>query len=109
MTFVHPTAWLWALLALPLVLVHLRRRQPRRVSLATGFLWEQVLAAGPSWSRWLRWREAVSLATELLVLALLVAAMAEPADGEAWWRCLAASAAALLTFQWYLFQRRWVC
>jgi hypothetical protein len=76
---------------------------------ATGFLWEQVLADGPSRSRWLRWRETVSLATELLVLALLVAAMAEPADGEAWWRCLAASAAALLAFQWYLFQRRWVC
>jgi len=96
-------------LTVPLVLLHLRRPRPRRVIVPTGFLWERVLAAGPSRSRWLRGREALSLATELVVLVLLVAAMAEPAGADGWWRCLAASAVAGLTFQWYLFQRRWVC
>ncbi len=109
MTFVHPDAWIWAWLALPLVLLYLRQRRPRRVTVAAGFLWERLLAANPSRSRWLRWRKAMSLVAELVVLMLLVAAMAEPAGGARWWQCLAASAAAALTLQWYLFQRRWVC
>jgi len=109
MTFVHPDAWIWALLAVPLVLLYLRRRRPRRVVVAAGLLWEQVLASHAARSRWLRWRKPMSLAVEVVVLMLLVAAMAEPAGGASWWRYLAASAVAALMLQWCLFQRRWVC
>ena len=109
MTFVHPDAWIWALLAVPLVLLCLRQRRPRRVTVAAGFLWERVFAANPSRSRWLRWRKPMSLVVELMVLMLLVAAMAEPAGAAWWWQCLVASAVAALTLQWCLFQRRWVC
>ncbi len=109
MTFVHPDAWIWALLALPLVLVYLRRRGPRRVTVPAGFLWERVFAANASRSRWLRWRKAMSLVVELGVLMLLVAVAAEPAGGARWWQYLAATAVAALTLQWFLFQRRWVC
>jgi hypothetical protein len=90
MTFVHPEAWFWALLAVPLALLHLRRRRPRRVCVAAGFLWQQILEAGTPRARWLRWRPAASLAADLAVLLLIVAAMA------------------VLTAQWYLFQRRWI-
>jgi len=109
MTFVHPAAWFWVLLAVPLAVLCLRRQQSRCVTVAAGFLWEQVLAAHPSRGRWLRWRKATSLAVELGLLVLLVAAMAEPANGASWWRYLAASAVAALTLQWCLFQRRWLC
>jgi hypothetical protein len=109
MTFVRSDAWIWALLAVPLVLLYLRQRGPCCVTVAAGFLWERVFTATPSRSRWLRWRKAISLVVELAVLMLLVAAMAEPA-GDAWrWQYLAATAVAALVFQWYLFQRRWVC
>jgi hypothetical protein len=109
MTFLRPAAWFLALLAVPLVLLYLRRRRPRCVSVAAGFLWQQVLAEGASDGRWLRWRTAASFAVELAVLLLIVAAMAEPAGGATWWRYLAAAALTVLTAQWYLFQRRWIC
>jgi hypothetical protein len=109
MTFVHPDAWIWTLLAVPLVLLYLRQRRPHRVTVAAGFLWERILAANPSRSRWLRWRKATSLVVELVVLILLVAAMAEPAGGAWPWQYLAATAVTALTLQWFLFQRRWVC
>jgi len=109
MTFHHPEAWIWALLAVPLVLLHLRRGRSRSVAVAAGFLWEQVLAARPLRSRWLRWRRAVSLVVDLVVLALIVGAMAEPAGGGPGWRYLGGAAVAALTLQWYLFQRRWLC
>jgi hypothetical protein len=106
MTFLHPEAWFWALLALPLVLLHMRRRQPRRVTVATGSIWRQLLEAETSRARWLRWRPAASLAADLAVLLLIVAAMAEPAGGTIGWIALAGAALVVLTVQWHLFQRR---
>jgi hypothetical protein len=108
MTFLHPEAWFWVLLAIPLALLHLRRRRPRRVTVAAEFLWRQLLEGRGSRARWLRWRPVASLAADLAVLLLIVAAMAEPAGGASWWIGLATATLAVLTGQWYLFQRRWM-
>ena len=108
MTFLHPEAWFWAMLAVPLVLVRLRRRPPRSVAVATGFLWQQVLAPGSLRSRWMRWRPVASVVTDLAVLLSIVAAMAEPAGGRAWSIALIVAALAMLTLQAYLYQQRWM-
>lgn len=75
MTWSHPAALLWGLLAIPVVLLYLWRLRSRRQPVATGFLWEQVFAGRGTRSRW---RHPASLVLQLLILALLVAALAEP-------------------------------
>ena len=108
MVFAHPDAWFWALLAVPLVLLHLRRRRPRRVVVATGFLWRQVLAPGVPRTRWLGWRPVASAAADLAVLMLIVAAMAEPVGERSWPAALTVAALAALTVEAWLFQQRWL-
>lgn len=108
MTFHHPEAWLWALLALPLAMVHLWRPRPRRVPVATGFLWRQALGRDTAAARWLRWRGLASASVDLTALLAIVAAMAEPAGGPAWSIGLVIVALVVLTAQAYLFHRRWL-
>jgi hypothetical protein len=105
MSFLHPEAWFWALLAVPLVLVHLRRQRPCRVTVAAGFLWQQVLEGGTRPARWIPWRRVAALAADLAFLLLIVAAMAEPAGGATAWIALTAAALALLTARGCLFHR----
>jgi hypothetical protein len=78
MTMLHPNALILASLAVPVVLLYLRRDRPRRRSVATGFLWEQVLGPSQGRSAWWRCRRWVSLGVQLAVLAMLVLAVAEP-------------------------------
>jgi hypothetical protein len=77
LTFHHPSAFLWALLAVPLVVLYLRRVEPVVRPIGTGFLWQQVLGR-PATARWLLWRGPVSMGLLLLVLLLLVLALADP-------------------------------
>ena len=76
LTFHHPSAFFWALLAVPLVVFYLRRVEPAARPIGTGFLWQQVLGR-PATARWLLWRGPVSLGLLLLVLLLLVLALAD--------------------------------
>jgi hypothetical protein len=78
MTFANPTALLGGLLAIPIVLVYLRPARLRREVTATGMFWERVLAERRGRAAWRRWRRPISLAVQLLVLAFLVFALAEP-------------------------------
>ena len=75
MSFFRPAAWWWATLAIVIALVYLwhfgRKQQP----VATFFLWQRALARRPAWFRLRFW---LSLATQLLIVLLLVAALAEP-------------------------------
>ncbi len=78
MTFVNPSALLWGLLAVPVVILYLRRIRLRREPVATDLLWERVFAEQPMRTAWQRWRWAVSLAVQLVVLGLIVMALADP-------------------------------
>lgn len=77
-TFGHPFALLWVLLAVPIVIVYLRAVRLRRVPVATGMIWQQVFAPQRTRAAWRRWRDRVSLGVQLIVLLLLVAAMLGP-------------------------------
>jgi len=78
MTFANPLALLWALLAVPIVLLYRRRIPLRREAVATEMIWQQVFAEERARDAWQPWRHSVSLAVQLTILLLLVLAMAEP-------------------------------
>jgi len=78
MTFINHSAFVWALLAVPIVLFYLWRLPPRRHLVGTGFLWEQVFSSAGGQSAWWKVRRPVSLGVQLAVLALVVAGLAEP-------------------------------
>jgi len=78
MIFLRSSAFIWALLAVPVVLLYLRRIPLGRQATATGFLWGQVFRdQQPAMAR-LKRRRLVSLSVQLGIVAMLVAAMAEP-------------------------------
>jgi hypothetical protein len=126
LTFRYPESLTWALLAVPLVLVYIRRdRIPRQV-VGTGWLWQRVLADRTVRVRWFRWRRVASLAVQLAVLLMLVLAMAEPvigptgtvsvgaesiseSPGAGCWAWLAIAVAMVLVAEWRWFHRRWTC
>ncbi|HWL51195.1 MAG TPA: BatA and WFA domain-containing protein [Chthoniobacteraceae bacterium] len=79
MTFLFaPAAWL-GLLALPIVAFYLLKTRQRRRPVSTLLFWEQLkprLENSPFWRKLRRW---LSLAAQLLIFALLLAALARPA------------------------------
>ena len=78
MIFAHPWAWLFLLLAVPVILLYRLRVPVERHAVATGMFWQRALAEERARSQWQRWRPKVSLAVQLLVVVLVVAALAEP-------------------------------
>jgi hypothetical protein len=79
MDFRHPLAWFWALLVVLLVWLYCGRFASRREELATFWLWQRALARRPAWFRLRFW---LSLAAQIALLLLLVAALAQPARRE---------------------------
>ncbi len=77
LTFHHPSAFLWALLAVPLAMLYLRQVRTAVQPIGAGFLWQEVLGP-PATAPWLLWRGPASLGLLLLVLLLLVLALADP-------------------------------
>ena len=75
---VNSGAWIWSLLAVPIVVLYLRRIGPRPCSVQTGFLWQRVFAAEGTNSGWLKWRRPVSLFVQLAILLAVVLALCEP-------------------------------
>jgi len=78
MILFHPRALWWGLLALPIIGFYLWRFRHPRLPVAAGWLWQQALAAAPHGRAWRPWRGPLSLLLELLLLALLVWALADP-------------------------------
>lgn len=109
MTFANPAA-LWALLlAVPIVILYLRRSRWRPLPTATPWLWQEALAVEPFRAFWQPWRGPVSLAVQLTILVLLVLALADPRAGDVrLWTRLAGVAAVLVAVEWPLYQRRWL-
>jgi hypothetical protein len=111
MIFANPAAFCWGLLAIPIVLLYLRKPKPHRESVATGSIWEQVLAEQRARTAWRRWRHGASLAVQLLILALFVLALAGDCPiGENGTVSFIAGVclAVLLVAEWCLYQRRWI-
>ena len=75
MSFFHPGAWCWAGLAVLIALLYLWNFAPGRHEVATFWLWQRALARRPAWFRLRFW---LSLAAQIVILLLLVAALAEP-------------------------------
>jgi hypothetical protein len=78
MAFTNPLGLLWGLLAVPIVILYLRRIRVRREPVATDMFWQQVFAERSARSAWQRWRWGVSLAVQLAALGLMVLALADP-------------------------------
>jgi hypothetical protein len=103
----NPAALGLLALAVPIVLLYLRRRRAPPCEAAPAAIWSRVLAARPGWSRWLAMRDRVSSTAQLFALALIALAAAEPADGGPVCTALILIAAALLSVEGWAFHRRW--
>ena len=75
MSFLHPDAWYWAAAVLLILLLYLGRLGGRRREVAGFWLWQQALARRPVWFRLRFW---LSLAVQLLIALLIVAALTQP-------------------------------
>lgn len=75
MSWFNPGAWYWAGLAILVVLVYLTNFGRKRMPVATLPLWQRALARRPAWFILRYW---LSLATQILLVLLLVAALSEP-------------------------------
>jgi hypothetical protein len=78
MSFANPTAWLWALLAVPVVIFYVLKIRLKRVPVSTVIFWRQLFDEKRPRSLWQRLRHLVSLLVQLGLLGLLVAALGEP-------------------------------
>jgi hypothetical protein len=78
MSFSNPAAFLWALLAVPVVIFYILKVRMRRMPVSTVMFWEQVFDEKQPRSMWQKLRHIVSLLLQLLFLSLLVAAVTDP-------------------------------
>lgn len=83
MSFLNPSALWLSLLAIPLVALYALKVRPPRVSVATTMFWKSSAQQKTPWSPSYRLRDLVSLVLQLVLLALLVIALAEPQWGSA--------------------------
>ncbi len=75
MSFANPGAWGWAALALVVIVVYLAQLGRQQQAVATFALWQRALARRPTWFVLRHW---LSLAAQLVIVLLLVAALAQP-------------------------------
>ena len=78
MNLANPTALLWALLAVPIVVFYILKLRLRRVPVSTVIFWRQIFEEKKPRSLWQRLRHLISLLVQLALLLLLVGALAEP-------------------------------
>lgn len=78
MTLGTPLALLLALIAIPIVIFYILKVRLRRVPVSTNLFWNQIFEEKPPKSLWQNLRYWLSLLAQLLILALLVLAIADP-------------------------------
>src|SRR5262245_57185832 len=78
MNLTNPTALWWAALAIPIVIFYILKIRLRRVPTSTIIFWRQIFEEKQPRSIWQHLRHLLSLLLQLLFLALLVFALAEP-------------------------------
>ncbi|MDQ7025915.1 MAG: BatA and WFA domain-containing protein [Anaerolineae bacterium] len=80
MSFLSPFAFLGAVIAIPIILLYMLRLRRREVVISSNFLWEQILRDREANTPWQRLRRNILLILQLIILALIVLAMARPAQ-----------------------------
>jgi hypothetical protein len=78
MNLANPSALLWAMLAIPVVIFYVLKVRLRRVPVSTVIFWRQIFEQKKPRSIWQRLRHLISLAVQLALLFLLIGALAEP-------------------------------
>src|SRR6516165_6960040 len=78
MSLANPTALLWLLLVIPVVVFYVLKIRLKRVPVSTVIFWRQIFDEKKPRSLWQRLRHLISLLIQLLLLALLVGALTEP-------------------------------
>src|SRR5437764_15090572 len=78
MSLANPTALLWALLAVPVVVFYVLKIRLKRVPVSTVIFWRQLFDEKKPRSLWQRLRHLVSLLVQLALLALMIVALTEP-------------------------------
>ncbi len=78
MSLAFPTALLLGLIALPILLLYVLKVRLRRIPVSTNLFWKQMFDEKPPRAWWRKLRHLVSLLAQLLILALLVFAVADP-------------------------------
>src|SRR5688572_16583726 len=78
MRFLNPTAFLWAALAVPIIIFYILKIRLRRTPVSTLLFWQQIFEQKQPRSIWQHLRHLLSLLVQLAMLALLVFALAEP-------------------------------
>ena len=78
MSVLNPTAFLWALLAIPIVVFYILKIRLRRMPVSTIIFWRQIFEQKQPRSIWQHLRHLLSLLVQLAMLCLLVFALAEP-------------------------------
>lgn len=76
MKFLFFENWMWALVALPILLFYLVRIAGRRQEVSAYVLWQRALARRSAWSR--HWQWCVSLVVALLFVGLVAVALLGP-------------------------------
>jgi hypothetical protein len=83
MSLANPTALLWALLAIPVVIFYILKIRLKRVPVSTVIFWRQIFDEKRPRSLWQRLRHLISLLVQIALLCLLVAALTERALASA--------------------------
>lgn len=78
MSFLWPYAWIFSLLAIPIVVFYLIRSLPRRRPVSTLLFWDQIQPRLRSSPLWRKLRRLLSLLLQLLFLFLLIFLLARP-------------------------------
>lgn len=78
MTFATPLAFALFAAAIPIVILYILKIRLRRVPVSTNLFWKQIFDEKPPRSIWQYLRHLLSLLAQLLFVALLVCAVADP-------------------------------
>ncbi len=78
MNLANPSALLWGLLLVPIVIFYILKIRLRRVPISTVIFWQQIFEEKKPRSIWQKLRHLVSLLLQLALLFLIVFALAKP-------------------------------
>src|SRR5580700_11131241 len=78
MSLANPTALLWLLLVIPVVIFYILKIRLKRVPVSTILFWRQIFDEKKPRSLWQRLRHLISLLLQIALLLLLIAALTEP-------------------------------
>jgi len=78
MSLAVPTALAFALIAIPIIVFYILKVRLRQVPVSTNMFWKQIFDEKPPRSIWQKFRHLLSLLAQLLLLALMVLALADP-------------------------------